>query len=286
MESLEVKHDDVVVNGVRIHYRLAGRGPAVVLLHGCFQTSHEWRHLMPALSRNRTVIAPDLRGMGQSEKPGVGYDALTMTEDIRQLLCHLKLDVVDMIGHDLGGAVAFIYAAMYGAGIRRLGIVEMPFPGIPSALVERAVASYWHFGFLARPGLAEVLLAGNERDFVADHIRAYQYNMSAPDDTDIDEYARHVAAPGGIAALAGPYRAGPTQLRELQRLAKIKLKMPVLALAGDHSLGSGQIEQMKQLALDVSGGVIDDSGHWVVEEQPHQVMRWLETFLDASNSAG
>ena len=79
-------HHTASVNGIQLHYVMGGKGDPVVLLHGWPETWYEWRHVMPALAKNYTVIAPDLRGLGDSSKPASGYDGNTTAEDIYQLV--------------------------------------------------------------------------------------------------------------------------------------------------------------------------------------------------------
>lgn len=266
------------VNGVRIHYRISGSGPALVLLHGSPQTSFAWRKLIPLLAANYTVIAPDLRGHGQSEKPAVGYEAHAMAEDVRQLVTQLGFQHVSIVGHDLGGIVAYIYAAQHMNEVRRLGIIEAPILGVPSPTMEKVLASYWHLGLYAHPTLPELLLAGRERAYLAEFIRTYQY-LDGVDDEALDEYARHLASPGGIRGVMGVYRSIGNEVPKTAQLTTKKLTMPVWAVGGDHSMGMGPFEQFQQLADTVHGGVISDCGHWPSEEQPAQLGAALAEFL-------
>lgn len=141
-QSLE--EHDAHVNGIRIRirYRTGGTGRPLVLLHGSPQTALSWRKLIPLLSADHMIVAPDLRGHGDSDKPDTGYQAQTMVEDVRQLVEHLRLGSVDMVGHDLGGIVAYAYGAQHMDDVRRLGIMEAPILGVPSPTLEPVLASY------------------------------------------------------------------------------------------------------------------------------------------------
>ena len=104
IDNVTFSHHTASVNGIQMHYVIGGQGEPVVLLHGWPETWYEWRHVMPALAKNYTVIAPDLRGLGDSSKPLTGYDGNTTAEDIYQLLSHLGLhQKVYLVGHDVGG---------------------------------------------------------------------------------------------------------------------------------------------------------------------------------------
>ena len=101
------------VSGLRLHYLVAGKGDPVLLLHGYAENSHMWRPLMAQLAKSHTVIAPDLRGFGQSSKPMTGYDKKTMAQDVHALALSLGYHREIVVGHDIGLMVAYAYAAQY-----------------------------------------------------------------------------------------------------------------------------------------------------------------------------
>lgn len=117
-------HHMAEVNGVALHFVKGGTGESVVLLHGFPQTWYEWHRIMPALAERYTVIAPDLRGMGASSQPTTGYDRKTVAEDIYQLVRHLGLERVAIVGHDVGAPVGYAYAAAHPDDVRRLVTIE------------------------------------------------------------------------------------------------------------------------------------------------------------------
>jgi haloacetate dehalogenase len=125
----DILNGEATVNGIQIHYKIAGGGSPLLLLHGSPLTSRSWLRIMPALTKTHTVIAPDFRGYGQSKKPERGYEVQTMVEDLRQLLDQLGMKSVDIVGHDLGGIVAYVDAAKHAAQVSRLGIIEAPMVG-------------------------------------------------------------------------------------------------------------------------------------------------------------
>src|SRR5438034_11355606 len=101
------------VNGVRLHYLIAGKGDPVILLHGFAETSHMWRPLIPELAKSHTVIAPDLRVFDRSSKPASGYEKKVMAQDIHALATSLGYRHAMVVGHDIGLMVAYAYAAQY-----------------------------------------------------------------------------------------------------------------------------------------------------------------------------
>ena len=162
------------VNGVKLHYLVAGKGDPVVLLHGFAETSHMWRPLIAKLSDKHTVIAPDLRGFGQSSSPEDGYSKKAMAQDIHALVKSLKYDRIRLVGHDIGLMVAYAYAAQYPDEVDRLVLMEAFLPGVGEWNNVFLLRDLWHFHFFGKTPLA--LVTGRERiylehfwnDFAAD----------------------------------------------------------------------------------------------------------------------
>jgi pimeloyl-ACP methyl ester carboxylesterase len=283
-----VTHHMARANGIRIHYVMAGRGEPVVLLHGFAQTCREWqRRVIPALAERYTVIAPDLRGAGDSEKPPSGYDKKTMAEDIYQLVRHeLGFNRIFLVGHDFGAHTAYAYAGAHREEVRRLVILDTILAGFgyeeamrhPFATdgLGRAI---WHIGFLDSPyGIPEALISGRERMFLSWFHRNFAYDPTAIPEEDLDEYVRCYSSPGGLNALQY-YSTHYEDAEHFRKLAQTKLRMPVLALGGEAFLGEGVREWMKPLAVDVRGRAIARCGHWIAEERPDELIRELQAFF-------
>ncbi|MFD1875490.1 alpha/beta fold hydrolase [Hymenobacter bucti] len=266
------------VNGIQLHYVLGGNGEPVVLLHGWPQTWYEWQRLLEPLAAHYSVIVPDLRGFGASEKPATGYDTRTLAEDIHSLVQHLGLSRIRLVGHDIGLMVAYAYAAAYPTEVHKLVILDAPLPGVEPvwSLVK---ASRWHFGFNATPHLAEQLLAGRERYYLEYMYTTSAFNKTAFTAAEVDEFVRSYAAPGAMGASLQIYQAFDTSAAQNQRSALTKLPMPVLALGGDHSFGPKIVAMAELVATDVSGGSIPNCGHWVAEENPEYLLAQLLAFL-------
>jgi len=128
MDGFSHRYADV--NGTRLHYVIGGEGPAVVLLHGWPYTWAEWRKLMPLLAdAGFTVIAPDLRGLGDSAKAEAGYSKTNVAEDVRQVVHQLGLSEINLVGTDIGTMVAYAYASRHPDEVRRLVLSESLIPG-------------------------------------------------------------------------------------------------------------------------------------------------------------
>ena len=279
-------HHMAVVNGVQIHYVIGGHGDPVVLFHGWPETWYEWRHVMPALAKNYTVIAPDLRGLGDSSKPLTGYDGKTVAEDIHQLVTQLGFKTIFLVGHDIGSFVAYSYAAAHPSEVKRLVIMDVP----PAGFFPPGRPPFWWVLFHQTPDLPEALVQGKEMMYLS-WFYHNAYNPAAITQADINEYVSHYSAPGGMHAGFEYYRAFPQDVVQNQNYSKTKLTMPVLAVGGANSPVGGPnitmssvVYGMKILAQNVQGIVVPNSGHWIPEEQPEFVIKMLENFFDGNTT--
>lgn len=268
------------VNGQTIHYIMGGAGEPLVLLHVWPQTWYEWQRLMPRLAEHYTVIVPDLRGFGASSKPklAAGYDTRTLAEDMHQLVRHLGYAHIRLVGHDIGLMVAYAYAAAYPEEVQKLAIMDAPIPGIEPTWTQ-VKTTRWHFGFNATAELAGQLLAGRERFYLHYMYTQSAFNKTAFTAAEVDEFVRAYSAPGAMTASLLVYQAFDTSAAQNKASAHTKLKMPVLALGGEHSFGAKIVPLAQLVADDVRGGSVPDSGHWVAEENPDYVLAQLLDFL-------
>jgi pimeloyl-ACP methyl ester carboxylesterase len=280
MPPTTLEHHTTRLSDVVLHYVTCGQGDAVVLLHGWPQTWYEWRKIIPALAERYTVIAPDMRGLGDSSRPATGYDKRTVAADIYQLVRQLGHERIFLVGHDWGGPVAYAYACAHPGDVRKLAILDVAIPGagLDQALTFRSPRSIWHVQFHFVRDLPEALVSGKERTYLTWFFRQ-AYNPTALSEQDIDEYVRCYSAPGGLRAGFEYYRAIFVDVEHNIENAKTKLKMPVLALGGERGFGELTIKSMQQLAENVSGGVIERCGHWIPEERPDYLAGELLKFL-------
>ena len=267
------------VHGVRLHYLIVGEGDPVVLLHGYAQTSHMWRPLMTELARTHTVIAPDLRGIGQSSIPADGYTKAVMAQDIHALVHSLGSPRIRLVGHDIGLMVAYAYAAQYPSEVDRIVLMDAFLPGVGNWRDVWLLRDLWHFHFYGETPLA--LVTGRERiyfehfwnDFAADRTR------SVPEG-DRRIYADAYARPGGMRAGFEIFRAFERDAQDFARFAQTPLPMPMLVLTGEKASGDFLIQQGRLVATTVEGVVVRNSGHWLMEEAPGQVIPRLVEFLN------
>lgn len=271
------EHRAAQVGEARLHYVIGGEGPPVVLLHGFPETWFAWRHVLPRLAERHTVIAPDLRGIGCSSVEPGGYDKQTMAGDVHRLVTELGLERVAVVGHDLGGMVAFAYARSYpeqvthlavtgavlpGFGLERLLDFSRPGPGLP------------HLVFFMQPRLPERLLAGRLREYLAGFV-------GGPETVSRDAFDEYVAAysrPGRLTAALGQYRALHRDAADNRRGLTAPLPMPVLALGGDPE-ASGTAASLRRVARDVQVVSVPGAGHYLPEQRPAEFAAAVLDFL-------
>ncbi len=270
------------VNGIRLSYRIAGSGEPVVLLHGFPETSNAWRHVMPALAEHYTVIAPDLRGFGASDRPDSGYDKRTVAEDVHQLTQHLGLGPINLVGHDVGMMVAYAYACAFPDEVRRLVLMEAALPGLGLEKLYDAdkYPRMYHLPLFEAPnGLAEALIAGREKMFVRHFMQQQAYNVSALEENVLDQYADNLAAPGSLRAGIAYFRAHKLDAKHNRENSRKKLEMPVLTIGGTASFGADLEGEIQPLASQMRAVMIDHCGHYLAEEQPERIVDELVRFF-------
>ena len=279
-------HHMIDLDEVRLHYVRGGEGPPLVLLHGWGSTWYMWRKVMNELAEHYTVIAPDLRGLGDSgvpQKPLSGYDKKTVARDIHQLVTKLGLGPIHLIGHDHGAATAYAYAAQLRDEIRSLVFCDMALMGVAGEggleyfMDHRNELRLWHISFHAANHVAEMLIRGKEREYLRYMYRTQIYNVDAITDEDIEVYARSYAGAGGLRLEL--YRAFYEDAADNKEFAKNKLTIPVLAVGGAQSIRELCASSMEAVAENVEGVVIPECGHWVPEERPAEFLDHVLPFL-------
>ena len=266
------------VDGVRLHYLTAGKGPAVILLHGYAETSRMWRPILPVLAERFTVIAPDLPGIGDSGIPADGLDMKSAAMRIHGLARKLGVEKARVVGHDIGLMVAYAYAAEFPAETEKLVVMDAFLPGVEGWEPIYNSPDYWHFRF--HGPTPEALVKGRERTYFEYFWNdlAADKNRSLPE-ADRVAYAEAYARPGRMRAAWAYFASFAQTAKDFAPLARTKLTMPVLSIGGEKSLGDALAQQMKLVASDVTVVVVKGSGHWVLEERPKETTEALVKFL-------
>ena len=274
------------VNGIRMHYLRAGDGPPLILLHGWPQTSHCWHKVLGPLAETHTVIAPDLRGYGRTDKPKTGYDKRTMAADVAALVEHLGFARVAVAGHDRGGRVGHRWALDRPDQVERLAVLDIaPTRAMWQRLDVGVAKAYWHWLFHLQPDLPELLAGQNIAAYLGYFFERWTYQRQGLEPDAVAEYVRAFSAPGALRAGFDDYRASfpdDADLDDADFAAGKRLPQPVLALWGANGLLGTlpTLEIWQEYAENVTGAALAECGHFLPEEQPEQVVGHLRRFLN------
>jgi pimeloyl-ACP methyl ester carboxylesterase len=290
----EYSHHKTTVNGILMHYVIGGKGDPVVLLHGWPQTWYAWRHIIPELiANNYTVIAPDMRGLGDSEKPLTGYDKKTVAEDIYQLVKKLGYSKIYIVAHDWGGPVAYSYAAAHPEDVRKMIILDIILPGFGYEEAGNfSPNGIWHFSFHAVRDLPEKLIDGKEdvylNWFYDLHLNwsydSYTYNQSAITPEDREEYIKQYSKPGALRAGFEYYRSVFEDIKQNKEYGKQKLEIPILTIGGELGIGNLTTTSFQKVASNVTGITLPNTGHFIPEERPNFLTKQILKFFGNSTS--
>jgi pimeloyl-ACP methyl ester carboxylesterase len=273
----DFKIESISVNGVTLHVRVGGNGPAVVLLHGFADTGDMWAPLAKALYRDHTVIVPDLRGMGLSSQPAGGYDKKTQGVDIAMLMDKLSIQKADLVTHDIGNMVGYALVAQYPDRITKWVVIDAPLPGIGPWDEILKSPMLWHFNFHGPD--VDRLVKGRERIYLDRFYNELSANPKAIDETTRNHYAKLYARPGNMHFAFEQFAAFSQDAKDNRIFAGKKLRMPILALGAEKSFGDQQAAILREVGTNVEGGIITGSGHWIMEEQPAQTVSKVRAFL-------
>jgi pimeloyl-ACP methyl ester carboxylesterase len=268
----------VKTNGTSLYVRVGGQGPAVVLLHGFGDSGDMWAPVAAKLVKDHTVVVPDLRGMGLSAHPDTGYTKKNEAVDIAGVMDALKIDHAALVTHDIGNMVGYALAAQYPARITKWVVIDAPLPGVGNWAAQLSNPKTWHFNFHGPD--EERLVAGRERIYLDRFWNELSDDPKRIDEPTRQHYAKLYAMPHAIHDSFEQFIAFPQDgIDNRAFLAKGKLAMPVLALGGDKSYGAGMKTELDFVATNVSGGVIPNSGHWVMEENPDATTKLIVDYL-------
>src|ERR1700733_7264071 len=274
---------DIPANGTTLHVRVGGKGPAVVLLHGFADTGDMWAPLATALAGDHTVIVPDLRSMGLSATADHGFEKMNQAKDVADVLDALHVARADVAGHDIGNMVAFAFAERYPERTTKLVMMDAPVPGVGPWDDILKSPLLWHFRFGGVD--MERLAAGRERIYLDRFWNDFAADPSKFDEASRVHYAELYARPGRMHAGFAQFAAFDRDVIDNKAaVARGRLQMPVLAVGGDHSLGSTMAYIMRFAADNVREVVIAESGHWLMEEQPKATVSAIVDFLSVDSS--
>jgi pimeloyl-ACP methyl ester carboxylesterase len=279
--SIRLLHD--------IHTYTGGVGSPVILLPGWPQTAEAYLEIFKHLSEKHQVWAVDPPGLGESAASPVGYDTASISSILEAAFRTTVTKPYHLVGHDVGAWIAYAWAAQFPASVKSLTVLDSSIPGkappLTYPLPEDANLKLWQFSFNRLPDLPEILTQGKEKellDWLFDHKAVYPERIShAKRARYVECYSRPEAMSNGFAY----YRAFTSSARQNAAFFETKLQMPVLALGGSAAVGIGLKMAMGSIAESVTGGQIEDCGHYIMEEQPEDVTRTLLDFFETVESA-
>ena len=273
----------IKANGIKINLWVGGNGPPVLLLHGWPQTAQLWHKIAPPLAKHYTVVCPDLRGYGDSDKPRDGYDKKTMARDMHELMRALGHERYALIGHDRGGRVGHRQALDYPDAVTRLCVLDIvPTHTVFSQTERHLAAAYWHWFFFQAPDLPEMMISAAPEAFLRHVFRALSFRVGAIEEALIQEYLRAFTLPGTIRATLEDYRAAATRdFEDDSRDLALRVRCPVLAIWGEF----GKMHDLFDVLAtwrdkaDVVSGHALPCGHFIPEEAPDELLADLQAFL-------
>jgi len=266
------------IHGVTLHYLTAGHGTPLILLHGYAETSRMWTPIIPVLAERFTVIAPDLPGIGDSDIPAHGLDMKSAAITIHDLAKSLGVQKAEVVGHDIGLMVAYAYAAQFPSEVTKLVLMDAFLPGVPGWEPIYNSPNIWHFRF--NGPTPEALVHGRERTYFAyfwDDLAADKTRSLPP--ADREAYIAAYSRPGRMHAGWEYFVSFLQAAKDFAQLSQNKLTIPVLSIGGDKSLGEALGEQVKLVGTNVTVIVLQNTGHWILEENPKETTAALLKFL-------
>lgn len=265
-------------DGAELHFVTGGSGRPVFLLHGFPNSWYAWRDVMPLLASTCSVIAVDLRGLGDSTAGTRANDVPTGAADLHELVAYLGYDAVSVVGQDWGGSTAFAYAAANPGEITHLGVLEA-LPAGPWSDTRAGKSGAWFAGFHQIPDLPETLIAGRERPYLDWFYRAFSATPFVPTTEAVDEYLRTYAQPGKMTSALARYRGVQREIDHNTEHLNEPLRIPVLAVGGEAVFGAAVAGNLRHAAANIRSEVITGCGHYVAEERPAEVARLILDFL-------
>ena len=265
------------VNGTRLHYVRGGQGPAVILLHGFPEDWYEFRLIMPSLAKTFTVIAIDLRGVGESAPSDTGYDAANLADDVHQLTVSLGLEHVYVFGHDIGGIVAYAFARRHPQSAHGVMIFDAAFPGLDPWQDILGHPAFWHVRF-HQTALPEKLVSGRQSEY-------FRYFLAQFSELDVGHYAHSYRGPDHLRAAFETYRAFPAD-EKFFASQRDHTQLPIV-------IGSGEHDAFAEFLPRIAGAMrehgcenlmtetVKGAAHYIAEEQPEALAELIKHYAAA-----
>ena len=286
-----MKSEFISTNGIKLHCKVAGDGPLMILLHGFPEFWYSWRKQIPALSQHYKVVVPDMRGFNDSDKPeGIkSYSMQTLVDDVRGLITAFGEEKAIIVGHDWGGAVSWVLASYFPEAVDKLITLNIPVPAEMKKQIYggnfKQIRKSWYILFFQIPWLPEWLMKRNLRNTFERTFKGWSFNPHAFTDADIDQYVAAYQKPGVLNATINYYRASIRYAQRTDSKKAVKIEKPVLMIWGenDRALGKELTYNTGNYCSDLDIKYIPNCSHWVQHEQPELVNQYILDFLEHMN---
>ncbi|MBM0740618.1 alpha/beta hydrolase [Phormidium sp. CLA17] len=277
-------HDFITTNGIRLHYVTQGSGPLMLFLHGFPEFWYSWRHQIPEFAKDYKVVAIDLRGYNDSDKPtdSTAYSMPEFVKDVQGVIAGLGYEKCVLVGHDWGGAIAWSFAYTHPEMVERLIVLNMPHPAkfAEGLRTPQQLLRSWYIFFFQLPFLPELLIQLNDYQALEQAFQGMAKNKNAFTLADIEAYKNAIAKPGVLTAAVNYYR-NVLQLGSFLQSSWNVLEVPVLMIWGedDMPLGKELSYGTEQYVRDFQIKYLFNCSHWVQQEQPQLVNQYMHKFL-------
>ena len=290
----KLKDEYAQINGVRLHYVTAGKGPLILFLHGFPEFWYEWKNQLAEFGKDHLAVAPDMRGYNLSAKPESldQYQMNILIEDVRALAAHLGRKKFVLVGHDWGGAVAWAYAAAHPETLEKLVIVNAPHPGVFARLLREDPAQQQasQYMLMFRSPQAEPTLTGNNNAMLVNIVLGEGLKKGFFTEEDKKAYLAAWSQPGAITGGLNYYRAmqvgppppgGKPDAATGNFPAQLNVKTPTLVIWGekDTALTVHNLDGLDRFVSTLTVKRIPDGTHWVIHEKPAEVNGYIREFL-------
>lgn len=286
---------DVRVNGITVRCRIGGKGPGLLLLHGHPQTHVIWHRVAVPLASRFTVVAADLRGYGDSQKPPVSpgaalYSKREMGRDQVELMQSIGFNRFSVLAHDRGARVAHRMAADHPDVVDRMMLLDIaPTLAMYEQTNEAFARAYWHWFFLIRPApLPESLIEANPRQYLESVMGSRSAGLKPFTEAAFAEYLRCLALPGTATGMCEDYRASAGIDLEHDRADRsngVKVTCPIRVLWGEQGVVAkcfSPLDEWQKVATNVSGKALP-CGHYIPEELPDQLLEEALAFFSSDD---
>jgi pimeloyl-ACP methyl ester carboxylesterase len=276
------QHEYIVSNGIRLHYVTQGEGPLMLMLHGFPEFWYSWRHQIPEFAKDYKVLALDLRGYNDSDKPSEqsAYVMSELIKDVEGVIQGLGYDRCLLVGHDWGGAIAWCFAYARSEMVERLIVMNIPHPAkfAEGLRTPQQLMRSWYTFFFQVPVLPELVLQAFDYEVIGNVLTGMAVDESTFTPTDIEAYKDAAAKRGALTAMLNYYRNAFTSFQQQDWTL---LDVPTLMIWGeeDAALGKELTYGTQKFVRDCQIRYIPNCSHWVQQERPELVNQYMREFL-------